>query len=396
MPGTRTNDEIVGAPLLPQRTARLFVPADEEVVTVDVKGGSATVLPGRYELQFAVSAHPLSATGPFPVDEPAPGIYGRDADFPPGLSKRLSPQFLKGVQVVEVALSPVQYNPVSGKIKVFDRVMVSVTTRKAGKPKGVVRYRGLPPDRARITATVDNPDDFISAEETGTLADASAATTAVDVPQAAYLVITTANLASAFDPLTSHRASAAGGGYSTHIETVENIIAGYSGVDTAEKIRNYIRDMYSFGGTRFVVLGGDVGLIPSRGTYAVVGSTTDSAIPSDLYFGCLDGSWNSDGDGLWGETTDGEGGGEIDWGSRSMWAVSPPTMPQRPATRSLRSSPPTAERGPTRPCWSARISMIPPPGAATVWTGSIPSWAGSPRRPYTIATAAGRRISSRR
>jgi hypothetical protein len=46
--------------------------------------------------------------------------------------------------------------------------------------------------------------------------------------------------------------------------------------------------------------------------YVYCSGVTESALPSDLYFACLDGSWNHDGDGLWGETTDGETGGDVD------------------------------------------------------------------------------------
>ncbi len=35
-------------------------------------------------------------------------------------------------------------------------------------------------------------------------------------------------------------------------------------------------------------------------------------MPADLYFACLDGSWNSNNDCAWGEPTDGEDGGDID------------------------------------------------------------------------------------
>ncbi|MDH3882191.1 MAG: C25 family cysteine peptidase, partial [Desulfobacteraceae bacterium] len=93
----------------------------------------------------------------------------------------------------------------------------------------------------------------------------------------------------------------------------------YSGVDLAEKMRNFIIDMYTHYGTQYVVLGGDCDgapenqVIPTRGCYAQVGDYTDAYIPSDLYFGCLDGSWNFDGDALWGEINDGINGSDIDW-----------------------------------------------------------------------------------
>ena len=77
--------------------------------------------------------------------------------------------------------------------------------------------------------------------------------------------------------------------------------------------------MYTNYGTQYVVLGGDCEgpsanqIIPTRGCHAQVVTYTDAYIPSDLYFGCLDGSWNSDGDELWGEQNDGTNGGDIDW-----------------------------------------------------------------------------------
>ncbi len=54
----------------------------------------------------------------------------------------------------------------------------------------------------------------------------------------------------------------------------------------------------------YVILGGDSDptnssqdIIPHRGFYAV----DDNDIPSDMYYCCLDGNWNDDGDGKWGE-----------------------------------------------------------------------------------------------
>ncbi|MGD8396808.1 MAG: C25 family cysteine peptidase, partial [Candidatus Eiseniibacteriota bacterium] len=67
----------------------------------------------------------------------------------------------------------------------------------------------------------------------------------------------------------------------------------------AERIRFFIRDAYQNWGTLFVVLGGDTDQIPTR----MIQSTLPvlEQIPSDMYFGCLDGNWNADADALLGE-----------------------------------------------------------------------------------------------
>lgn len=142
-------------------------------------------------------------------------------------------------------------------------------------------------------------------------------------------MITTAELADTFTILTNHRSSATGGGFTTHIEDIATIESSYTGVDLAEKVRNFIRDMYSNYGTQYVLLGGDCDappplnppndppptqFVPCRGCFADTGyGYVEHNIPTDLYYGCLDGSWNYDGDADWGEVNDGKNGTDIVW-----------------------------------------------------------------------------------
>ncbi|OQX19566.1 MAG: hypothetical protein BWK75_05525 [Candidatus Altiarchaeales archaeon A3] len=89
--------------------------------------------------------------------------------------------------------------------------------------------------------------------------------------------------------------------------------------DTQAKIRNFIKDAYHNWGIRYVLLGGDDEIIPHRGFYCHIegmflplGEGTDTDIPSDLYYGCLDGSFNYNNNSYYGEIGDGEDGGEVD------------------------------------------------------------------------------------
>jgi hypothetical protein len=93
-------------------------------------------------------------------------------------------------------------------------------------------------------------------------------------------------------------------GLLTEIVTIEYINANMPGQDTAEKIRNYIIQEYQDSGIEQVLLAGDVEYVPYRGFYCYVdygSGYEDDDIPSDLYFSALDGTWNDDGDNLWGE-----------------------------------------------------------------------------------------------
>jgi hypothetical protein len=72
--------------------------------------------------------------------------------------------------------------------------------------------------------------------------------------------------------------------------------------DTEAKIRNFLRYAHLEWGTKYVLLGGDVQTIPVRKLYVNISGwdagfifdrSIEGWIPSDLYYGALDGTWNN-------------------------------------------------------------------------------------------------------
>ena len=116
-------------------------------------------------------------------------------------------------------------------------------------------------------------------------------------PAEGYLIITTDALASEFQPLAQWKRKL---GLPATIMTIEALRAQYpSAPDDAVRMRLWIRDQYTGPGARWVLLGGTAALVPTRIAHTVFYG--GQFIPTDLYFSCLDGSWNADGDALWGE-----------------------------------------------------------------------------------------------
>lgn len=320
MKGTRQKDDSVGHPILPVKTSKIFIPPDETVVSTNVQYGKLNTIEGSYNIQYVTAPQPTSVEDAVGVVKPASEIYEKNELYPSHIYTLRKPQFLNGVKVVLIDLVPVLYNPVEGQLKYYNELAVTITTEKETQPDRVMPFRNSSVDREKILNIIDNPDDFITfykGIDNGILTAAEKPSAAASTRQ--YVVITTADLKPAFETLTDYRASSEGGGYTTYIENIDDIAATYSGTDLAEKMRNFIKDMYTNYGTQYVVLGGDCDgppayqVIPTRGVYAHVGDYIDANIPSDLYFGCLDGSWNSDGDQYWGEANDGINGGDIDW-----------------------------------------------------------------------------------
>ncbi|MGC9308596.1 MAG: C25 family cysteine peptidase, partial [Thermoplasmatota archaeon] len=137
-----------------------------------------------------------------------------------------------------------------------------------------------------------------------------------------YVIITTDALASytganSFHDLVNSKTAK---GLSATIVTVEDITSNSSFWnanpvfnDTQAQIREFIRYAYLNWGTEYVLLGGDSDdgspVVPARMLYHSIDNTY---MPSDIYYACLDGTYNYDEDGQWGEPTDGDGGGDVD------------------------------------------------------------------------------------
>jgi len=89
---------------------------------------------------------------------------------------------------------------------------------------------------------------------------------------------------------------------------LDEVYVSFPGVDQAEKLRNAIADLYMEYGITYAVLAGDPMLMPDRWVFAMTCEAgfydDEDQIRADLYFSDLDGSWNADGDTIWGEVED--------------------------------------------------------------------------------------------
>ena len=115
-----------------------------------------------------------------------------------------------------------------------------------------------------------------------------------------YLIITSEILKEEFERLAQYKTKL---GMPSLVVTREFIAANYrNGADIQETIRLFIQDSYSKWGTEYVLLGGDTDIIPTRyvdNSFYPPGSST--MVPVDLYFACLDGNWNANGNAHYGE-----------------------------------------------------------------------------------------------
>jgi len=114
-----------------------------------------------------------------------------------------------------------------------------------------------------------------------------------------YVIVTGRDLVDAWKPFAEWKCRK---GIPADVVAMEDILANslYRGNDPAETLRNFLIDLYWKWGLNWVLLAGDVNLVPTR----MVETRENQFQASDLYFAALDGSWNTDHDAKFGENMD--------------------------------------------------------------------------------------------
>lgn len=115
---------------------------------------------------------------------------------------------------------------------------------------------------------------------------------------AEMVIVTSSELASAWEPLAEHHTR---GGLRTRVVQLEDALAGRPGGDDAARLRAYLAEAHGQG-LGFALLGGDAEVVPIRRALDAIvvpaQGTFESRGPAEAYFADLDGEWDRDGDGV--------------------------------------------------------------------------------------------------
>jgi len=279
---------IPGEPLIPYRSCAILLPQDAVMKDVKVKTGAPLVQSG---IDIPWGQPPCTFSDEPVTVGPNEAIYNSMSWYPNEIYKVVSVESFRGFQILNVILYPVQYQPKSQTVKFYETMTVEVKFGKGMKNK---LYRGLYGDKQDVAGIADNP------EMAGTYEDGPS-----PLQTEEYIIITDDAMQSTFQQLADWKANFVTG---TGVYTISWITANYTGVDNADKVRNFIKDWYQNHGTKWVLMGGDIAAVPYRGFYIYAGGYTDYDMLADMYFRCLDGTFNDDGDNRWAEPNDG-----VDW-----------------------------------------------------------------------------------
>ncbi|MCX5800497.1 MAG: C25 family cysteine peptidase [Candidatus Eisenbacteria bacterium] len=292
-----------GYPDLPVYLLRVEIPTDMRVDKIDYEAVESIGLEGAREL--SLTPFPLSTAPEEKRPVAGEATFDKNEWYPVTPVKATGEGFLADHRIATFLVYPVQYKDAEGRLR-FDKSMSVTIELASDTERPLERKRILPTSEREIAAVVSK---LVVNPRLTKIANAGVFQTtssqpfqpsfcpSLDGSPVQYVIITNEAMESKFQVLADWKTKS---GTPTVVRTVSWIRENYpDGCDVAETIRKFIRDAYTNWGTTWVLLGGDSDVIPAR--YGWSTYTGGEGIPTDLYYQCLDGNWNDDGDNYFGE-----------------------------------------------------------------------------------------------
>ncbi|OGC41851.1 hypothetical protein A2Y85_03355 [candidate division WOR-3 bacterium RBG_13_43_14] len=282
-PGCDFTDEI-GAPELPAKAILVALPYGAKILDVRVLSNDAYVFEPAARVSYVHTPVILCRTDIDLVDRPDLTIYDSDELYPGNIVNFIGASDIDNYQLCELIVHPVQYQPRANKIIFSSKITIAIDYEG-----GIVRTA-----RTGIVAElVINPENVI-------LADPQRSRSMNE-----YVIITNTTLDTVFQRLADWKTKK---GVPAIVRTTNWIYSNYSGEDNPARIRNYLKTLPD-SNTKYVLLAGDTGVIPCRFAYAMscsafISPGREDTMPADLYYADLQGTWNFDNDGSYGEIED--------------------------------------------------------------------------------------------
>lgn len=281
-----------GKPLLPLVSRSLLIPPDAEVTDIRVVSSDAADMPGEYNIHPAQRPLVISAKSRPAFVSPDAAVYQSSNPYPAQIAGLTQSGCLAGYRIANISLSPLQYIPAAKRLRLNARLVLRITYTEG--------VHQVFPQTASQRSLFGQEVAALIVNEDRLSMWAPPLAPPLDGQTVDMIVITNRTLASSFQTFADWKTKK---GYKTLILGTDTIYARYPGADNQTKIRNCITDYWQNHGLKFVLLGGDAGIIPVRTCHLTVESMT-SDIPADMYYGDLQYSWNSDHNSYYGEMTD--------------------------------------------------------------------------------------------
>jgi hypothetical protein len=295
----------LGVPCLPKASFSILIPQGADVINIEIISLETEEIDGDYKVYPTQRPRPFIKDIVFQFAPPDEDIYAKGTPYPENIIQLAHTGSMGGYKLTNLLIYPLRYIPADKKLIFHSKIKFKVTYEEKFRSLNIKTEKQNKVFKERVEKLILNPEDIGMFEPSTKLRGWS------KTDSAEYVIITADSFKTAFQELADWKTKK---GIPARVVTLDSIYDNYTGVDNAEKVRNFIIDANSSWGTIWVLLGGQCDyewgeeIVPRRNIWymnSYVGRYPDEdTIPSDLYFSDLDGDWNADGDGIYGESSD--------------------------------------------------------------------------------------------
>ncbi|KPL00615.1 MAG: hypothetical protein AMJ91_03950 [candidate division Zixibacteria bacterium SM23_73_3] len=293
---------VPGKPNLPSKIFAVAIPPGAQVVEITFDIGEGIALPGTYAISPAPLPRVIGQEDPLlyerdrrMYEENFNSAYGSDEPYPASVGEVVRTSGFRKYNLVDVRVTPFTYRPLSGQLTYYPDVTVHInyTYPKDFSSEDIMIDALLRKEKVaeEIILNYHEAQNWYPSPKGGK--------STYD-----FVIITLDALISSVTPLVNWEISK---GRSVRVVTTSWINSNYTGYDLAEKMRNFLRDMYPSGewGIEDVLLVGHYDDVPMRRTAQNLGYGEPE---TDFYYAELslpdNQSWDADEDRQWGEDSD--------------------------------------------------------------------------------------------
>jgi PKD repeat protein len=277
----------IGKPFLPEKNIRVALPADMKIYSIQIQKITEQPLKGTYTV--------LPTQQPLPNDmisiddtfiKPDVQTYTSHQPYPTKNIELIGQSDLAGQVMADLTIYPFHYTPVEKKLTLTTSISFTIL--------GTTGYTCGDYLSPHLSKNKEN--SFFQLCQNLVVNPETIHLRFSPLPQPAgvspgdydYVIITQDNWVSAFQPLADWKTKK---GVPATIVTTSWIYnnGSYNG-STVEKIREFVQDVYTNWGTMYILLGGDVDVVPCQ--YRSFSLPEDPVpIPNDAYYADFDSDW---------------------------------------------------------------------------------------------------------
>lgn len=292
-----------GEPLLPKTPIRMLLAPGESVVSVNVLSLESELLSEGLVPSIAQPPYALNDVLPKTRVAGLPSIFQSNEAWPADPLISWREDYYRGLRILTMVVSPLSYQGRGDRITLHRNLEVRVETRvdasASAQTELMLHVDGT--TRDRLGNLLVNPEMLQAYSQVVSSGGADRNFASLD-----YMILSTERWAAQLESYVRFLRSR---GHKVRVYLRSWVNENYNGRDEPEVLRNFIQEVYQQTGMKYLLIVGDArdeDGIPHRGLFCQSYSTTDYDLPGDIYYGALDGDWNSDGDGRWGEPGEGD------------------------------------------------------------------------------------------